>query len=297
MTDRIPLGTRPGTLLALVGIDLPVASEAAAITVNRLVVRRDANAGGAAVVELRNATGGGGDAISASFGAGAEIASGTGSISGTDLYLRVASADALSENLSGWFELAYGSVAGTFLTTIDRVKAMLLITGASADGLLTTIVAGVSARIQSAIGRTIIETAITAEKHSREHFSPELVLRRRPVTTVDAVRVDAVALAASGYLVDDEAGILHRRYNGAARDWEIGTLHLEVDYTAGYAVIPEDLAHAATLQAAYTYQKRDSRIHERGELLDAGGSAQYLTGPWAPGVLDILAGWREARVG
>ncbi|MCI0344824.1 MAG: hypothetical protein L0221_05175, partial [Chloroflexi bacterium] len=203
-------------------------------------------------------------------------------------------------NLSGYFEVATPGVVGTRLTTLARVRQLLelLPTNTAPDALLDVIISGVSERIQRRIGRRIVEASVAGEVHTGRGAGA-LVLLRRPVTTVTDVRIQGVSIASSSYKVDGHAGILHRVAASdayAEAEWDDGFRNIAVDYTAGYAIVPEDLALAATLQAAYVYGKRGARVGERGQVIDVGGSSQYLTGPWAPGVLETIDTWREEKV-
>jgi len=184
-------------------------------------------------------------------------------------------------------------VAASLLTTLADVKTFEGITGAGDDALLTTLVAGVSDRMGDWMRREILSTAYTVEVHDARGF-PALVLRHRPIVSVEEVRIEGVAIAAATYQADAASGILYRR---AASDpysedvWPWGSRTIEVDYTAGFATVPASLGLAATKQVAFEFAMRGHRIRDRGTVLE-GGSAQYLTGPWAPGVLDVMQRYR-----
>jgi len=300
--DRVPVGTHPGLSLALVGKDVPLAALTSERRATALFLRRgDANTASGLTVELRNATGGGGDAIALAFGVGEVSKVVVGEILGSDFYLRVTASDPDSENLSGWFQLESALVPGdaTALTTLALVRQQLgkLPADTSDDTYLDTLILGASARIQRHIGRLIVESTITAETHSGGGRS-QLVPRHWPVSLVSEVRVEGAAVASSTYRL--EGSVLYRVAASDAYSldvWPCGFGNVELDYTAGYAALPPDLVRAATIQAAYDYQKRGTRIAERGQVIDAGGSATYLTGPWAPGVLDMLSPWRDRVLG
>ncbi len=125
------------------------------------------------------------------------------------------------------------------------------------------------------------------------------MLREFPVTAVSEVREDGTALDAADYERAENSGILYARANGNPSVWSEDSRNLEVDYTAGYAIIPESLAFAATLQVAHSFQQAvpgGGRLGLRGAPLDAGGTPQYTAGPWAPTVERRLEPWRDLAV-
>jgi hypothetical protein len=162
---------------------------------------------------------------------------------------------------------------------------------------------GTSERIVRRIGRRIVASNLTGELHDASGTDDRLVLKRHPITAVSEVRVDGTAIAAASYASDDDAGILYRRNEDdpdATSDvWPRGRRHIAVDYSSGYVSVPEDLVTATVLQAASLWRLSvpgGNRLGQRGTILDAGGSAQFLTGPWAPGVLQMIDNWRQSVV-
>lgn len=301
MGDRIPIGTHPGLVSALVGSDLALAAfgAGAAYSCSAVFLRRtDVGAGDTLAAELRTAPGGGGTgaALALPAGVSAALIPIAPALTGEAFYLRVSAAAGTQMNLSGWFEVEAGlsGSVSAYLTTLARVKAFGGIATAAHDALLNTLIAAASARIEARIHRRIAAAAYAGETH--DGGRPRVVLRHYPVASLDEVRLEGVALDPSGYALDAGAGILERRDGDpyAAGVWPCGRGILAVDYSAGYAVIPEDLAEAATLQAYYLWTQTKAgghRFAQRGEILDPGGTAQYLVGPWAPGVPEILAAW------
>lgn len=290
----VPIGTHPGLAAALVGIDLPIAAFSQTSRATRFWLRRE-NEAGALSASLRNATGGGGDGIDLTLGTGVDSGAASGQVEGMNLYLRITAADAGSENLSGWIEVESSSAVAAALTTLARVNEW--IGNANDQTFRSDLIAGASAKIRAYTGRDLVESAVVDERYDGRGREV-LVLRGRPVSAVSEVRIDGVAIAASTYELDVDGGLLYRR---SASDpytpdvWPWGNRNVAVDLTRGYATIPEDLVLAATKQVAFEYAARGSRIRERGEVLDAGGSAQFLTGPWAPGVLSVLDAYRGLR--
>jgi len=149
----------------------------------------------------------------------------------------------------------------------------------------------------------VIEDTFTDERYSAAGNDARLVLRRRPLTAVTAVRVDGVVQNAATYERGDAGGLLYRRPTGdvyGVDPWPEGFRHIGVDYSAGYASVPSDLEQATVVQAAFAWKQTKlggNRIGDRGTVLDAGGSAQYLTGAWAPGVRETLDHWVHRELG
>ncbi|MBR23357.1 MAG: hypothetical protein CMF57_13120 [Leifsonia sp.] len=304
MADRVPIGTHPGLVSGLVSADLPLADFGRTVEATRVFLRRTDNESGDVVAaSVYGETGAVGDSIDVSLGDGIASASATGSVTSGEFYLRVTSSDSNSMNLSGWFEVTDSAGLSTVLVTLPRVKEYLGLSGSGDDDLLANIISGVSTRVKARTSRSIVSAAVSAEIHDG-NADDTLVLRRRPVTTVAEVRIDGAAIAAASYQIEPDAGILYRRDEDTpaadASTWDAGRRNISVDYTAGYLTVPEDLVLAATKQAAYEFrnsQPGGNRIGERGTILDAGGSATYLVGPWAPGVLEVLEQYRDRGTG
>ena len=77
-----------------------------------------------------------------------------------------------------------------------------------------------------------------------------------------------------------------------------GRRSYEVDYTAGYATVPNDLATWAAMQSAHEFLKTkegENRLSLRGEIIDEGGSGQYMIGPWVPGIVEMMMTYRDRR--
>lgn len=171
MSDRAPIPTIAGLLTGFVGVDVPVAYFANAATLESFYpVVTDAPSGGSVVVALRTATGGGGSGLTATIASGARSPATptTGSVAiaaGTTLYLRITSESGAALNLSGSYSVSSASGVTTALTTVDRVKRYLDIAAATWDTLLGEIVLGVSGAATRYIGRAIVETTITGERH------------------------------------------------------------------------------------------------------------------------------------
>lgn len=268
MGDWHPIPTTPGLAVALVGVDMHVGQASVPVKVTEVFLRRT-DESGALVAQLRNA---GGDSITVTFGAAAQSATGTGSVSfaaGEPVLLRVTSADATSQNLGGSFALAQSSAATTFLTTLALVKSFLGVTASTHDALINELLPGVSKAIQNAIGRDILQQTITAEVHESPGRWKVIAAREFPILTLLAVRENDVALTvATEYRLWQDWGV--QRLSGSATGAEIATAwahgFVEFDYDAGFASVPSDLEMIATAETAHAFKQTSAGGSRLGQL-------------------------------
>jgi hypothetical protein len=306
MAQRIDFGTHPGSISGLINEDLIV--EPAAVqpyTVDSVFLRTTDSTTDALVAAVHNATGGGGDSLACTIADAASSGTSTGAAITVDvgeaLYLRVTSGNALRMNLSGHADISPAPGVGALLSTLARVKAFRGISGSGDDDLLNTLLAGVSQRMKSYMRRSIVSTAISAEKHDGDGVSDTIVLSDYPVIQPPAVvlELNGTAVDTDDYEVDEERGFLIRVSDGVASAWTSGRRNYSADYTAGYATIPEDLAEIATKQTVHEYNLSSAspgaRLGLRGAILDPGGDATYLTGPWIPGATAAMDLYRNLR--
>lgn len=304
MADRVPIVSIAGLLDGWAATDFLVMPAGGVGTLTEVFFAvTDAPSGGSVALALRNATGGGGAGISATIADGQKTATATGSVvlTGAEaVYLRVVSASGSAMNLSGWFAFDQVVAGIPTLTNLTRVKRERKITGSAKDAILTDLIAEASERMQEVMERRIVQTVVTAEKHDGKSRDT-LLLDQFPIITPPAVvvRLNGTVVDATTYELDQPGGKLIKVKDGVAGVWEKGRRNFEVDYTHGHATIPESIVGAATRQVSHLFLKTsesDNRLSMRGEILDAGGSAQFLTGYWAVGVLELCLDRRERRL-
>lgn len=139
---------------------------------------------------------------------------------------------------------------------------------------------------------TIIETF-------RAAWAEVLILARRHDVNIVSVVEDDVTLEASLYLVDPEAGILHRLCGGEDTGWQARAV--VVTYSAGFAddSIPNDLMQAASdfMRLQWSARARDPSL--KSEVIDVAGVLRKERAYWigavpgqstADAVPDIVAG-------
>ncbi len=185
------------------------------------------------------------------------------------------------------------------LTSLPRVKDYASLENNESDGLLNTLIAAVSKRIQTHLRRQITQTTVTAEKHDHQGKSDRLQVLEFPIVSSQAVavRIDGTAVLSADFAIEDaEAGWLIYTPGGDPGDWPAGRQHIEVDYTHGFEEIPEDIIEAATTQVIWQFNRtahRGARLGERSAVSGEGATATWMVDAWAPEVLAQLAPYRR----
>src|SRR5262249_40930765 len=98
----------------------------------------------------------------------------------------------------------------TALTTLERVKQELSISGSESDALLTRKIDEASSDIEAHLARTFRRETLTETVWGNPGCAEYLVLERWPVVSITSVHVDDVLVPAAEYRLDPEAGILYR---------------------------------------------------------------------------------------
>ena len=188
------------------------------------------------------------------------------------------------------------------LTSLPRVKDYAHITTQDSDEILQTLIGAVTRRIQTHLRRPILQSKALAEIHSREVFNDRLQLRQWPIAATGVVvRIDDVAVVAADFTVERaDLGWLVHSPGGDPTDWPRGRLHIEVDYTHGYAAgdVPEDIVEAATTQVIWQFNRtghRGGRLGSRSTEAAEGATATWMVDAWAPEVLLALRPYKRER--
>jgi len=307
VSDRVALPPIPGLLQNYVDVDLFAGYFALQQTLAEFQPAvTEAPSGGSVTVELRTATGGGGEGLSATIpdGATTPAAPVTGSINvpaGTTMYLRITAESGNAMNFYGNYFVDSAAGVASALTTLQRVKDFKGISGSAQDVLINQLIQGVSVAMQTFMRRNILTLAITAEKHDTTGLHDTMILEEYPVIQPPnvVVRYNGTVVDATTYAVDDNSGEVIQVKDGVGTAWTEGRRAYEVDYWAGYSQVPEDLAAIATKQVVHEFLQTESgenRLGLRGAIIEPGGEAQYMTGPWVPGALQTMTAYRNTRV-
>lgn len=172
----------------------------------------------------------------------------------------------------------------TKLTTVERVKAELSITGSGDDVLLGSKIEEASSDIDAHLGRTLARATLT-QTIWNVGWAEFIMLDRAPVASITSVTVDDVAVDADEYRLDSDTGILyHLDASGFPCGWW-SCKSIVIVYVAGFLLpgesgrnLPPALESAAVeLVASYWSNKgRDPTI--KSERVDGLGQVDYWVG-------------------
>jgi hypothetical protein len=242
----------------------PVAYFDSANTLERVsFTALEAPSGGTTVVQLNTADDGSGSGISVTIADGANFGTATGSVAiaaSSYLYMLVTSDAGGALALSGSYEVSRSSGVTTFLTTLAKVKLDDSISGTDADRdtVLNTLIAAVSARMQSYMGRLIVQTTATDEKID-SIGSHKIQTRHFPIISVSSLTENDTALVEDTDFEREEAdskeGHIVRISGSEPIAWASRLRVVKVTYDHGYASVPDDLVQAATAQVVQDYHE------------------------------------------
>jgi hypothetical protein len=142
------------------------------------------------------------------------------------------------------------------LTDLDQAKAWLGVSGTGTDALISSLITSVSAFVVGYLGRQVLSASYV--ETYRGNGQAEMLLRNFPITAVSSVAfagrtmttaADPVALT-SGFLFDDRALSL------VGARFPLG-LPVVVNYTAGYASVPADIAQATVELVGEAFRRRE----------------------------------------
>jgi len=265
-----------------------------------------APSGGDLRVELNVSPGGqagGATGLSATIADGntSQVAATIGGIpflSGAPIYMRVIGPSNGAGYLDGMATSdRVAATPGGDLTSVDRVKEFLKLTGTAQDGFLAIIVAGVSELFRKYTGRDF-----TLRNYLKVFDGtpwPDLILPQWPIANVNSVMELGVFLVgADDYQVEAERGTLIRVSGGFERSWTRAPRQIAVDWDAGYVIIPQDIQLAADRQSSHVYmqsvQSEKGRVGLKGFTNIQGGTEDYESGALLPEVIETLNQYKRA---
>lgn len=155
-------------------------------------------------------------------------------------------------------------MAGTRdLCTLSDVKEWLGLKTQDADPVLSRLITAVSAYIESWLSRPIA-TLTTTETYNG-NGGTAMQLRGYPIQSVTSITVDGQPCTLFHFddanLIRDDAGFFNR-----------GQANVIVTYTAGFAVIPEEISQCAIEMVALRFKERD-RIGITTQALGQGNTS------------------------
>lgn len=177
------------------------------------------------------------------------------------------------------------------LTSVVAVKKVLRLdtTDTKDDALLQTLVDGATAAITQAIGRNLVSADYTEVRDGTG--TPTLMLANYPITAVNSVAITyplsaADAPANSTPLIEGvDFGFTTTAIKLLCGIFPRGVQNVTVDYTAGYASAPADIAMAATKYAVLRYQELQ-RLGQKSKTI-AGETISFDLSEMPPDVLAI----------
>ena len=134
-------------------------------------------------------------------------------------------------------------------------------------------------------------TTVTGEKYDiATNHETELVLRNFPVSAVAAVVVNGSTLSTNSWYIANNEGVIRLKSSGAF--FPEGSQVVSVDYTYGFAVLPNDLKFAATLICVAHF----NRARHSGLSSEGVGSYRYNIDRYSipQSAQSILARYRAA---
>lgn len=151
------------------------------------------------------------------------------------------------------------------LITLDELKVYAGVKPSNTDddGLLADLVSGASTAVQEFIGRRILSASYTETRNGTGRCV--LPMAHAPITAVGSITVDSVAIPArttvpgTGYSFD--ASLVYLDGYTFTR----GMQNITVIYTAGFTLVPRDLARATCEVATFMYRRKD-RIGESSKM-------------------------------
>lgn len=176
------------------------------------------------------------------------------------------------------------------LTTVADVKSYLGIQALTTDdALLAKLVTSASAAVEQWCGRTFALTSYTETTNGRGGHC--LILKNAPVVSVSSVTVDGVvippqpAVNQPGWVLDGN------RLQLAGSCFTSGVQNVVVQYTAGYASTPANIAQATIDLVALKY-KQHSKVGNASETIGQ-ATVSYTFGRIPSDVQAVLAPHRR----
>lgn len=188
------------------------------------------------------------------------------------------------------------ALSGDALTGLEQVKAYLDKTSTGDDALLEGLIEAVSAQFNAFTGRKLRARAYGYDPAS-EDYSPdnavldgsghaELLLPQYPVGGLTSLEIDGVGHAVNVVNIDHQAGVIRLSSGLFTR----GSANVKLAYTAGFDVIPADLAQAAVEQTVVRYQQSyagQGRLGLAARTV-ADGTVSFRDGELLPQVRSVL---------
>jgi uncharacterized phiE125 gp8 family phage protein len=177
----------------------------------------------------------------------------------------------------------------TDLTSIDKAKEWLGVSGAKDDALLTRLVTAVSTAVEEYVDRTLASTSYTETRDGPG--GSRLSMPNFPITAVASVLIDGASIPVASSAIAN--GYLYTSTSIALRGYvfALGVQNVMVQYTAGFAAIPKDVEQACLDWLGHIYRSRD-RIGHNSKSIN-GETVSFFVGPIPKAVEMMLKPYRR----
>jgi hypothetical protein len=200
------------------------------------------------------------------------------------------------------------------LVTLADVKTYLQIGFSTDDTLLSALITGYSAAVQAYCYRSI--GGVVSQTDILDGGYREFVLKRRPVVSITQIvdRIDSSVIDPSLYDVDGGVGMVVagtpalnatvgvldlscfvRSQGDGEMVWGFGRRRWQIDYTHGYASVPDDVKLAVKILVAGRYNRRDDLSSEQVGDYNYKADTGDKSG-WTPQVEQLLANYSDEEI-
>lgn len=199
--------------------------------------------------------------------------------------------------------------ASANLASLTSVKRYLNISLSDTDNddILNQLIGAASEAVETYCNRKFARTVYTEYHDGRG--DARLVLDHRPVVSVTSVHDDLnrtfgadSLILSDDYIVRELAGIIEllrsaATFSSSSAFFSDGQRSVKVVYEAGYATIPEDVAHACIILTAALYHRGKQGADAVYSENQAGAYAvTYDANLFSPALRALLVRYREVRL-
>lgn len=188
------------------------------------------------------------------------------------------------------------------LCALADVQTYLGDSAASSSAVLNALITNASAFIEQYCNRVFAQANYTETRNGRD--TATLYMRQQPIVSVQSLTIDGITVQASpdtrtyGYVFDDQQIYLRgcaRGPFGQPERFVRGVQNIVMQYTAGFQVIPADVAQACIELVADKFAKRN-RIDKSSETLGTQQTQAYVMTDMPARVKAALASYRVPMV-
>lgn len=186
------------------------------------------------------------------------------------------------------------TVGANDLTTLADVKQYLRLTQTSDDDFLQALITSASQFIQTWLCRIIASTSYSEVRDGLGCLSQKMAFANYPVTAVSSVTIDGINIPqapnfnSAGYRFNSQFIVL------SGYSFNEGFQNIGLNYTAGYATTPPDIARACIQIVGLRYREAE-RIGQHSKTLN-GETVAFSTDAVPPDVAITLGHWQKVMI-